>query len=180
MSDTHRASLPSLALGSAVLAADALRGAVRQGVRSATEGPVDWATTTVVPKVVEQLMPYLTTTLLPRMLDAATPHIPKLLDSLMPYIEATVLPRLLRAAVPQIEAELMPRLLDAALPLIQQKVMPVIIADLAQSEELRELITEQSRDVVADAAGDLRESTASADDRVESGFRKLFHLSPAR
>lgn len=209
MSDTRRASLPELALGSAVLAADAARGVLRRGagavteaggrrlrrgtraagarrdaaanrLRSAAEVPIDWATTTVVPKVVDELMPYLTATVLPRMLDAATPHIPKLLDTLMPYIETTVLPRMLRAAVPQIESELMPRLIDAALPQIQQKVLPVVIADLAESDDLRELITEQSRDVVADAAGDLRESTAGADDRVESGFRKLFHLSPAR
>jgi len=171
MSNKTRASLPELALGSAVLAADAARGLLKRTatagahaaqsgrdkaagqLRAAADVPLEWASTTVVPKIIDELMPYISAKLLPQILDAA-----------MPYIEAKMLPRLL----------------DAAMPLIQAKVMPVLIQDLADSDDLRELITEQSRDVVADAAGDLRESTASADDRLETGFRRLFHLSPAR
>ncbi len=40
--------------------------------------------------------------------------------------------------------------------------------------ELRDLIMEQSRTVIGDAADQLRTSTASADDRVESAFRRMF------
>jgi hypothetical protein len=82
--------------------------------------------------------------------------------------------------MPYLVSTLMPKLVDAALPLIREKVLPMLIEDLAQSPELRSLISEQSRDVVADAAIDLRESTAAADDRIETGFRRLFHLAPAR
>ncbi|NUT19137.1 MAG: hypothetical protein HOV77_08115 [Hamadaea sp.] len=173
MSDTTRASLPEVALGSAVLAADAARDWVKRAatagehaMRSAVEVPIDFAAAKVVPRVIDDLMPYLTESVLPRFLDAA-----------LPLIEVKLLPRLLESAMPLIEATMLPRLLDAATPLLQEKVLPIVIKDLTESAELRDLITEQSRDVVADAAGDLRESTAAADDRLESGFRRLFHLS---
>jgi len=176
MSDKTRASLPEVAVGSAVLATDTVRGlmmraahAGEHAIRSAAQVPLDFATTKVIPKVVDDLMPYLTSSVLPRFLDAA-----------LPQIEAKLLPRLMEAALPLIEERMMPRLLDAAMPLLQAKVLPVMIRDLTESEELRELITEQSRDVVADAAGDLRDSTAAADDRVETGFRQMFHLAPAK
>jgi hypothetical protein len=175
MSYKTRASLPELALGSAVLAGDAAQKLLKRTatagaqaaqsgrkkaagqLRAAAEVPLDWASTKAIPKIIDELMPYITETVMPR-----------------------VLPGLLDAAMPQIEARLLPRLLDAAMPLIQSKVMPVLIQDLTESDDLRELITEQSRDVVADAAGDLRDSTAAADDRLETGFRRLFHVSPAR
>ncbi|MEV0270183.1 hypothetical protein AB0H43_15495 [Hamadaea sp. NPDC050747] len=180
MSDTTRASLPEVALGSAVLAADTARDLVKRaasaGIRSVTDtrdAALDQVQTrvrmvarAVAPGVIDELMPYLTSSVLPRFLDAA-----------LPLIEAKLLPRLMESAMPLIEARMMPRLLDAAIPLLRDKVVPIMIKDLTESEELRELITEQSRDVVADAAGDLRDSTAAADDRVEIGFRRLFHLS---
>lgn len=95
---------------------------------------------------------------------AETALIPRIVDDLMPYLISSVVPRII----------------DGALPHIREKILPIIIEDLTESPQLRELITEQSRDVVADAAMDLRDSTAAADDRVEAGFRRLFNLSPAR
>jgi hypothetical protein len=56
----------------------------------------------------------------------------------------------------------------------------MVIEDLTHSREFRELITEQSRDAVSDAAVDLRDSAAVADDRVEAGFRRLFRMAPTR
>lgn len=171
MSDKTRASLPELALGSAVLAADAARGLVRRAagagadawqsgkqtataqVRDAVAVPLGWAETTLIPKVIDDLMPYLVDNVVPR-----------IIDGLSPYLVETVIPRIL----------------DGAMPQIREKVLPMVIHDLTQSPELRDLITEQSRDVVADAATDLREGTAAADDRLESGFRRLFHLAPAQ
>jgi len=171
MSDNTRASLPELALGSAVLAADAARGLVRRAaglgteawqsgkqaaatqVRSAAAAPLDWAEQNLIPKVVDDLMPYLVSSVVPRIIDGLTP-----------YLVATAVPRILDGVLPQIRAQ----------------VLPLLIEDLTQSPQLRELITEQSRDVVADAATDLRDSTAAADDRVETGVRRLFHLAPAR
>jgi hypothetical protein len=132
MSD-KRTSLPELAVGSAVLAGDVARGLVRK----AAAMPLTWVETRLVPKIIDDLMPYLT-------------------------------------------SNVVPRVIDGALPYIRARVMPIVIEDLTESPQLRELITEQSRDVVADAATDLRDSTAAADDRVEAGFRRLFHMTPAR
>ncbi|MCP2322502.1 hypothetical protein HDA40_001009 [Hamadaea flava] len=196
MSDTTRASLPEVALGSAVLAADTARDLVKRaayaGIRTVSDtrdAAVDQVQTrvraiarAVAPGIIDELMPYLTSSVLPRFLDAALPLIeakllPRLMESAMPLIEERMMPRLMESALPLIEKQMMPGLLDAAIPLLQDKVVPLMIKDLTESEELRELITEQSRDVVADAAGDLRDSTAAADDRLEIGFRRLFHLS---
>jgi hypothetical protein len=132
MSD-KRTSLPELALGSAVLAGDVARGLVRK----AAAAPVTWAETKLVPKIIDDLMPYLV-------------------------------------------ASVVPRIIEGVLPYVREKVLPIVIEDLTESPQLRDLITEQSRDVVADAATDLRDSTATADDRVEAGFRRLFHMAPTR
>jgi hypothetical protein len=95
---------------------------------------------------------------------AETELIPKIIDDLMPYLIASVVPRII----------------DGVLPYIREKVLPIVIEDLTDSAQLRDLITEQSRDVVADAAMDLRDSTAAADDRIESGIRRLLHLAPTQ
>lgn len=143
MSDT-RASLPELAVGSAVLAVDAARGLVRRATGAATTQakaaatvPLQWAETALIPKIIDDLMPYLV-------------------------------------------ASVVPRIIDGVLPYIRAQVLPAVIDDLTESPQLRELITEQSRDVVADAATDLRDSTAAADDRLESSVRRLLHLAPTR
>lgn len=95
---------------------------------------------------------------------AETVVIPKIIDDLMPYLIENVVPRVI----------------DGALPHIREKVLPIVIDDLSKSSKMRELITDQSRDAVADAAQDLRDSAAGADDRAEAGFRRLFHLAPVR
>ena len=59
------------------------------------------------------------------------------------------------------------------MPEIRAKLLPAVIDDLADSPQLRDLMLEQGRGVVGDAAQHLRSTTASADDRVESAFRKL-------
>lgn len=132
MSD-KRVSLPELAVGSAVLVADAAKGLVRK----AAAMPVTWAETTLIPRIIDDLMPYLI-------------------------------------------SSVVPRIVDGSLPYIREKVLPVVIEDMADSPQLRDLITEQSRDVVADATTDLRDSTATADDRVEAGFRRMFHMAPTQ
>lgn len=132
MSD-NRVSLPDLAAGSAALVANAAQGLFRK----AAAKPLTWAETAVIPKIIDDLMPYLIASVAPRIIDGVLPH-------------------------------------------IREKVLPIVIDDLSRSPQLRELITEQSRDVVADAAQDLRDSAASADDQVEAGFRRLFHLASTR
>jgi hypothetical protein len=150
MSDI-RASLPHLAVGSAVLAADAAKGLVRRASGAATTqakaaatqaqaaaaAPLQWVESALIPKIIDDLMPYLI-------------------------------------------ASVMPRIIDGALPYVREHVMPILIDDLTESPQLRELITEQSRDVVADAATDLRGGTATADDRLESGVRRVLHLPAAQ
>ncbi|MBB5872839.1 hypothetical protein F4553_006273 [Allocatelliglobosispora scoriae] len=125
------------------------RDAATSAVRSRVDESIDWISHTVAPKVIDKMTPYLADTL-----------VPKLLDRMMPYLTDSVVPRMI----------------DSAMPHIRAKVLPIIIEDLTHDPEVRGMISEQGRGVLTDAAIQLRESTASADDRVETGFRKLFHL----
>ncbi|HET6212628.1 MAG TPA: hypothetical protein VFE14_07115 [Micromonosporaceae bacterium] len=62
---------------------------------------------------------------------------------------------------------------DDGLAWVRAKVLPVLIEDLAADPRIRDLVVEQSRGMLDDAAEQLRSSTETADDRVESAFRRL-------
>ena len=89
------------------------------------------------------------------------------------WAQADAVPRIVDGLVPQLVDEVVPRIIEGVMPEIRARVLPVVIEDLTNEPKLRELILEQSRSVIGDAADQLRTSTASADDRVESAFRRL-------
>ena len=89
------------------------------------------------------------------------------------FAQREVIPPIVDGLVPHLVEQTMPRLIDGALPAIRAQIMPVIVDDLAADPKLRDLVTEQGRGLLGEAALELRESTASADDRVESAFRRL-------
>jgi len=78
-------------------------------------------------------------------------------EEIMPYVTSTVVPRVI----------------DGALPDIRARVLPVVIEDLTNDPRIRELVVEQSRGVLDEAADQLRSGTATADDRLETAFRRL-------
>ena len=79
-----------------------------------------------------------------------------------------------------VEASVVPRLLDGALPQVRTNVLPVVIDDLTADPRVRDLVVEQSRGMLGEAADQLRTHAASADDRVESAFRRLVGRHPGR
>jgi len=89
------------------------------------------------------------------------------------WAQAQAVPQIVDGLVPHLVDEVVPRILEGSLPEIRAKLLPVVIDDLAESPQLRELMLEQGRGVVGDAAQHLRTTTATADDRVESAFRRL-------
>jgi hypothetical protein len=95
-------------------------------------------------------------------------------DESLAWAQSQAVPRIVDGLVPHLVADVVPKIIDGVLPEIRERVLPVVIEDLAKEPRLRELITEQSRTVVGDATEQLRASTATADDRVESAFRRLF------
>ncbi len=68
---------------------------------------------------------------------------------------------------------LVPKVIDDAMPQIREKVLPVLVDDLSRDPKVRKMITDQSQSVVSEAAVELRETSAGADDRLETAFRKL-------
>jgi hypothetical protein len=93
---------------------------------------------------------------------------------LLGWTRRTVVPPLLDSAVPQLVDDVVPRILSGVLPEIRQRLIPVIVDDLAGEPAVRDLVREQSRGVIAAAAEQVRAATGTADDRIESGLRRLF------
>jgi hypothetical protein len=73
------------------------------------------------------------------------------------------------------QTRVVPRLIDGALPEIRARILPVVIEDLTNDPRVRELVLEQSEGVVNEATQHLRSTTAAADNRVESAFRRFVH-----
>ena len=89
------------------------------------------------------------------------------------WAQAQAVPQIVDGLVPHMVDEVVPRILEGTLPEIRATVMPAVIDDLTHSPQVRELMLEQGRGVVGDAAEHLRSSSAAADDRLESAFRRL-------
>ncbi len=94
------------------------------------------------------------------------------------WAQAQAVPQIVDGLVPHLVDKVVPRLLEGALPEIRAKLLPVVIDDLADSPQLRDLMLEQGKGVVGDAADHLRTTTATADDRVESAFRRFVRGGP--
>ncbi len=89
------------------------------------------------------------------------------------WAQAQAVPQIVDGMVPHLVDTVMPQLIEGALPEIRARVLPVVIDDLTNDPRLRELVMEQSRGVVGEAAHQVRSATANADDRVETAFRRL-------
>lgn len=89
------------------------------------------------------------------------------------WAQANAVPQIVDGLVPHLIADTMPRIIDGAMPEIRDRVLPVMIEDLTKDPRVRDLVVEQGRGVVGEAAQQLRATTATADDRVESAFRRL-------
>jgi hypothetical protein len=95
------------------------------------------------------------------------------------WAQAQAVPQIVDGLVPHLVDEVVPRLIDGVMPEVRERVLPVIIDDLTHDPQVRDLVLEQGRGVVGDAALHLRTTTSSADDRVESAFRKLVRKGEA-
>lgn len=89
-----------------------------------------------------------------------------------------IVPPVMDDATPYVTQEFVPRVIEAAMPQIRATVVPAIIEDLTTDPRVRVMIAEQSHGAVGAAADELRKVTSTADDQVESAFRRTFHRHP--
>jgi hypothetical protein len=97
------------------------------------------------------------------------------------WAEGTAIPQVMDDMTPYMTEQFMPKILDAMMPHIREHVVPAVIDDLTTDPRVRALIAEQSAGVVSAAAGELRQVTSNADDKVEHAFRRTFsrhHTNP--
>jgi hypothetical protein len=85
-----------------------------------------------------------------------------------------VVPRVVDGLVPHLVAEVVPRIIDGVLPEIRARVLPAVVQDLTDDPRIRELVVQEGRSVLGDAAEHVRTGTAAADDRVETAYRRVF------
>jgi hypothetical protein len=91
----------------------------------------------------------------------------------MAWAETQAVPRIVDSLVPHLVESVVPRIIDGVMPEIRSSVLPAVVEDLANDPKLRDLVAEQSRGAIEDAAHTVRSATAHADDRVENAFRRL-------
>jgi hypothetical protein len=91
----------------------------------------------------------------------------------MQWAQTQGVPHLVDGLVPHLVDEVVPRLIDGVMPEIRTKVLPAVIDDLANDQRLRNLVREQGKGVAEETTQHLRATSATADDRVESAFRRL-------
>jgi len=103
----------------------------------------------------------------------ATEFVQQTVSDGIAWAQARAVPQIVDSLVPHLVDEVVPRIIDGALPEIRERVLPVVIEDLTTDPQVRDLVREQGMGVVGEAAQHLRTTTSSADDRVESAFRRL-------
>jgi polyhydroxyalkanoate synthesis regulator phasin len=86
--------------------------------------------------------------------------VPPLLDGLAPHLADRIVPRIVDGVLPRLVPEL------------RASTLSVLVRDLASDPRLRSLV-DTGRDVVSDAAQQLRSATGTADDRIEAAFRRI-------
>jgi hypothetical protein len=94
-------------------------------------------------------------------------------DGSVDWAEKNVMPRVVEPMLPYVVNTLVPKVIDGVMPQVREKVLPVIIDDLSHDPKVRKLITDQSQSAVGEAAGELRETSEQADDRVEAAFHRM-------
>jgi hypothetical protein len=103
----------------------------------------------------------------------ATAFVQTTVNDAIAWAQAQAIPQIVDGLVPHMVDSVVPRIIDGAMPEIRSRVLPVVIEDLTTDPRVRDLAVEQGRGAVGEAAEHLRNTTASADDRVESAFQRL-------
>ena len=94
------------------------------------------------------------------------------------WAQAQAVPQIVDGMLPHLMDDVVPRLIDGVMPEIRARVLPAVIDDLTHDPRLRDLLMEQSKGAVGEATQHLRATTATADDRVESAFRRRGRNTP--
>ena len=76
------------------------------------------------------------------------------------WAQTKVVPQIVDGLVPHLVDAVVPRLIEGAMPEIRTRVLPIVIEDLTKDPQVRELVVEQGRGVVGEAAQQLRATTA--------------------
>jgi hypothetical protein len=103
----------------------------------------------------------------------ATTLVSSSVDDAMAWAQVKVMPQLIDNLVPHLISDVVPRLIDGAMPEIRDRVVPVIIGDLTTDARVQELVVAQSRGLIGQLAEQLRTNSVRADDRLEAAAHRV-------
>jgi hypothetical protein len=83
-------------------------------------------------------------------------------DEAVVWAEREVIPSVIDSLVPHLVAQTVPRIIEGAMPEIRLRVLPVVVDELTADPKVRDLVSEQGRGMIGDAARELRTSAAAA------------------
>lgn len=178
---TTQVKLTQLAVGTAVIASEQVRGGVRSvGGRTASVmvGLLSRAVTQTEQardklfEVMDDAERRGRETLAARRQGAAS-LVNTTVGDAMSWAQVKVVPQFIDDLVPHLISDVMPRLIDGALPEIRDRVVPVIIEDLTTDSRVEELVMAQSRGVIGQLAEQLRTNSVRADDRLEAAAHRV-------
>jgi hypothetical protein len=178
---TTQVKLAQLAVGTAVIAGEQVRGGVRSvGGRTASVmvGLLSRAVTQTEQardklfEVMDDAERRGRETLAARRQGAAS-LVNTTVGDAMSWAQVKVVPQFIDDLVPHLISDVMPRLIDGALPEIRDRVVPVIIEDLTTDSRVEELVMAQSRGVIGQLAEQLRTNSMRADDRLEAAAHRV-------
>lgn len=178
---TTQVKLAQLAVGTAVIAGEQVRGGVRSvGGRTASVmvGLLSRAVTQTEQardrlfEVMDDAERRGRETLAARR-QGAVSLVNTTVGDAMSWAQVKVVPQFIDDLVPHLISDVMPRLIDGALPEIRDRVVPVIIEDLTTDSRVEELVMAQSRGVIGQLAEQLRTNSARADDRLEAAAHRV-------
>ena len=184
-----RPGVTTVAIGTAMMAADQVRDGVRAVGERSLSTATGWlraartrseAAQSRLRAAVDQAERRGRETLGSRRNDASAmvdTRVDGAVSGVLGWAQVNVMPKLVDDLVPHLISDVMPRLIEGAIPEIKNRVIPVLIDDLTNDPRVRELILAQSRGVLGQVTEQIRTGTTQADDRFEIAAHRVFRRS---
>lgn len=89
------------------------------------------------------------------------------------WVDRQIVRRMAESMKPYLIKEFVPDVIDGVLPKVRTDVIPVVLADLAEDEQVQDMVAAQSRNAASRGVSEIRRASGDADDRVEDTVHKV-------
>lgn len=89
------------------------------------------------------------------------------------WVDREIVRRMAESMKPYLIKEFVPEVIDGVMPKVRADVIPVVLADLAEDEEVQDMVAAQSRNAASRGVSEIRRASGDADDRVEDTVHRV-------